>query len=245
MARAHDEPPASGASPGAASGGTVRRRAIVLAVLVAGLVVVASWGRFHGWLLSFLPTAEALIRERPVLGASVFVLFAAASAMLAFVSSAVIVPVGVYVWGKGISMMLLLLGWVLGGILAYAIGRYLGRPAVKMLSSNPMIEQYGDRLSGTAPFGLVLLFQGALPSEVPGYVLGLLRYHFWKYLAALSLTELPYSAATIYLGESFLQRRIGVLIGVGAIMVVFSGWALHLLHRRFQEYRRSDVYPGS
>jgi uncharacterized membrane protein YdjX (TVP38/TMEM64 family) len=217
---------------------TVRRRAIILGLLVAGLVVVASSAQLHGWLVGFLPQAEALVRNRPVLGVTVFVLFAAASAMLAFVSSALIVPVGVYVWGKAISTVLLLFGWVLGGVVAYAIGRYLGRPAVKAITSNPMLDRYADRVSVKAPFGLVLLFQAALPSEVPGYVLGLIRYSFWKYLGALSLTELPYSVATIYLGAGFVERRITLLIVVGTLMVGFSGWALHALHRRFREQQR-------
>lgn len=208
----------------------------MLGLLIALLVVAASSSRLHGWLVGFLPTAEALIRDRPALGVSIFVLFAALSAMLAFVSSAVIVPVGVYVWGKGISMMLLLTGWVLGGIVAYVIGRYLGRPAVHALTSAPELERYVDRVSRSAPFELVLLFQMAMPSEIPGYLLGLVRYQFWKYLVALVLTELPYSAATVYLGAGFVERRISLLVGVGAMMVVVSGWALHMLHRRFREH---------
>jgi uncharacterized membrane protein YdjX (TVP38/TMEM64 family) len=111
------------------------RRAIGFAIVLLGLVVLASSSWLHGQLVGLLPAAEAVIRESPVLGASVFVAFAALSAMLAFVSSAVIVPVGVYVWGTGISGMLLLLGWVLGGVTAYTIGRYLGRPAVQALVS--------------------------------------------------------------------------------------------------------------
>jgi len=207
----------------------------LIGLLVAGLVVVASFSSVHGWLVGFLPTAEALIRNQPILGASVFVLFAAASAMLAFVSSAVIVPVGVYVWGKGISLVLLLVGWVFGGVLAYAISRYLGRPVVEMLIPASVLEPYLARFSRTAPFGLVLLFQMALPSEVPGYLLGLVRYDFWKYLAALALAELPYAVATIYIGASFVERRIVPLVGIGAVVAVFSGWALHRLHGRFRE----------
>jgi uncharacterized membrane protein YdjX (TVP38/TMEM64 family) len=217
---------------------TVKRRAVILGLLMAGLVVIASSAQLHGWLVGFLPEAEALIRSRPVLGVTVFVLFAAASAMLAFVSSALIVPVGVYVWGKGVSTLLLFFGWILGGVVAYAIGRYLGRPAVKAITSNPLLDRYADRVSAKAPFGLVLLFQAALPSEVPGYVLGLIRYSFWKYLGVLSLTELPYSVATIYLGVGFVERRITLLIVLGAVMVAFSGWALHALHRRFREQQR-------
>lgn len=213
------------------------RRALLLGLALAVLVIAASSRQIHGWLVAFLPTAEMLIRDRPIVGVTVFVLFAAVSAMLAFVSSAVIVPVGVYVWGTGISIVLLLIGWVLGGVSAYAIGRYLGRPAVQALTSLPVLDRYADRFSRTAPFPLVLLFQAAMPSEVPGYLLGLARYSFRKYLVALTLTELPYSVATVYLGEGFIERRIWLLIVVGSAVVVVSGWMLHLLHRRFSEIR--------
>jgi uncharacterized membrane protein YdjX (TVP38/TMEM64 family) len=214
-----------------------RRRAFVIVVLVAGLALVVSSAELHAWLMGFLPTAEVIIRGRPVLGASIFVLFAALAAMLAFVSSAVIVPVGIYVWGTTVSMILLWVGWILGGVCAYTISRYFGRPVVKALTSGATLAHYEHRISHRAPFGLVLLFQIALPSEVPGYLLGLMRYHFGKYLGALALAELPYAVATIYLGASFIERRTHMLIGVGAAVAAFSGWALYTLQRRISEKR--------
>jgi uncharacterized membrane protein YdjX (TVP38/TMEM64 family) len=200
-------------------------------LLAVGLALIAS-SDLHAWLIGLLPTAEAMIRARPILGALVFVVAAALSAMLAFVSSAVIVPVGIYVWGKAISMLLLWVGWILGGVCAYTIGRYLGRPVVNALASGPLLERYEHSISRRAPFGFVLMFQTALPSEIPGYLLGLARYHFWKYLAALALAELPYTVATIYLGASFIERRMYMLVGVAAAVGCFSAWSLYSLHRR-------------
>jgi uncharacterized membrane protein YdjX (TVP38/TMEM64 family) len=204
---------------------------------VLALVVLASSAQLHGWLVAFLPSVESLIRAQPLLGATVFVVFAALSAMLAFVSSAVIVPVGIFVWGKGVSMGLLLLGWVLGGVCAYALSRSLGRAAARTLVPAATLERYESRVSRQAPFGLVLLFQLAVPSEIPGYLLGLARYDFRKYLAAVTLAELPYAVATVYLGESFLERRFLVMILVGAAITAFSGWTLALLHRRLRAPR--------
>ena len=66
-------------------------------------------------------------------------LLATASAMLAFLSSAIIVPIGVYAWGSVNCFLLLWIGWLLGGVLTYAIGYTLGRPVavrVQSLSSN-------------------------------------------------------------------------------------------------------------
>jgi uncharacterized membrane protein YdjX (TVP38/TMEM64 family) len=212
-------------------------RALVVLLLIAGLVLLASSDQLHAWLIELLSKAESIIRARPVLGMLIFTLLAAASAMLAFFSSAIIIPVGVYVWGEATSMLLLWIGWIMGGVFAYTISRYLGRPVVNALSSGPALEQYEHRVSRQAPFGLVLLFQLALPSELPGYLLGIVRYPFWKYLGALALAELPYAVANIYLGTSFIERRIYPLIGMAVALAAFSGWALYTLHRRFSEKR--------
>jgi len=220
------------------------RRALVIVLLAVALAFVASSAELHEWLIGFLPAAEAVIRERPVLGVSIFVLYAALSAMLAFVSSAVIVPVSVYVWGRGFSMLLLWVGWILGGAFAYAISRYFGRTVVNALRAGPALERYETRISQRAPFGLVLLFQLAVPSEVPGYLLGLVRYPFWKYLGALALAELPYAAVTVYVGDSFLERRTYTLIGVGAAVAAFSAWALYTLHRIVSRIRSPDGPTG-
>ncbi|MBI3934615.1 MAG: VTT domain-containing protein [Acidobacteria bacterium] len=214
---------------------SAKRRVFVFGLLAAGLALVASLEGLHSWLMGFLPTAETIIRGRPVLGVLLFVVFAALSAMLAFVSSAVIVPLGVYVWGKTTSLLLLWMGWILGGICAYTLSRYLGRPVVKALSPGSAFERYENFVSHRAAFGLVLLFQLALPSEVPGYLLGFVRYHFWKYLGALALAELPYAVATIYLGASFLERQVYLLVGVGLAVAILSGWSLYTLHRRISE----------
>jgi uncharacterized membrane protein YdjX (TVP38/TMEM64 family) len=216
-----------------------RQRVWAFVTLFGVILVILSSEELHAWLLGFLPTVEAIIRGRPILGVIFFLLFAALSAMLAFVSSAVIVPVGIYVWGSFPSLVLLWLGWILGGVLAYSLSRYLGRPVVKALGPGPAFERYENRISRHASFGLVLLFQLAMPSEVPGYLLGLAGYNFWKYIAALALAELPYALATVYLGSSFLERRLGALIGVGVAVATFSGWALYTLHRRVNTKRLS------
>ena len=205
---------------------------MVIILLAVALALVTSFAELHAWLISLLPAAEAIIREQVVLGVVVFVVFAALSAMLAFVSSAVIVPVGVFVWGKAASLLLLWVGWILGGITAYTLSRYFGRAVVHALLPRTVIERYENLIPRRASFGFVLLMQLALPSEVPGYLLGLTRYHFWRYITALALAELPYAVATIYLGAGFIERRTYLLIGVGIAVAVFGGVALHALHRQ-------------
>ncbi|RPH55992.1 TVP38/TMEM64 family protein [bacterium] len=211
------------------------KRWLILLLLVVALAFAASSDGLHSLLLRFVAVAAELMTERPVLGAGLFVLFAAVSAMVAFFSSAVLVPVAVYMWGNALCLLALWAGWTLGGMASYGIGRSLGRPVVKSLLSASTLSRYEDRISGRTPFGHVLLLQLALPSEVPGYLLGLARYPFWKYLAALMLSELPYAVGTVYLGASFLDRRLPVLLGVGAAGALLMALAFRALQRRLRE----------
>jgi uncharacterized membrane protein YdjX (TVP38/TMEM64 family) len=207
-------------------------RALALILFVLALALVATVDAVHAAVSDLLAAAAAIIEAHPVLGTTLFVIFSAISAMLAFVSSAVLVPVAVYTWGEPLSMLLLWVGWILGGMSAYAVGRVLGRPVVASLASDAALNRYERQVSAHAPFGLVLLFQIALPSELPGYLLGLVRYDFARYLLALAIAEAPYAVVTVYLGATFLERRPAILISVGAGVLAFSAIAFLLLRKR-------------
>ena len=211
---------------------TTPARALVFLVIVAVVAIVASLGALHDVLLRVVDETKGVIAQHPVLGALLFVLLAALSAMLAFVSSAVLVPVAVAVWGAALCAALLWGGWILGGLCAYGIGRWLGQSVVARLTSRQTLAHYQDRLSKRAPFGLVLLFQLALPSEIPGYVLGMANYSLARYLLALAIAELPYVIGTVFLGTSLLQRRMPLLLSVGAASILFSVWAWRSLQQR-------------
>jgi uncharacterized membrane protein YdjX (TVP38/TMEM64 family) len=210
----------------------LRARALLLVIVVVVLAIIASHGAVHAALLRLLGLAEGAIAGHPVLGAVVFIVLAAVSAMLAFVSSAVLVPPAVYVWGASLTALLLWCGWILGGICAYSIGRGLGQPVVRRLTSRETLARYQDRLSKHTPFGLVFLFQLALPSEIPGYALGMANYPLTRYLVALAMAELPYVVGTVFLGEGLVQRRMTLLLTVGAASVLFSLIAWRVLQRR-------------
>jgi uncharacterized membrane protein YdjX (TVP38/TMEM64 family) len=209
----------------------VWRRAALLALLCGALAAVVTSEGLHAALLDVLAASSDIISRYPVRGALLFVLLAAVSAMLAFVSIAVVVPVAVYVWGEPFSMMLLWTGWVVGGIFSYAVARYFGRPFVRWLTTDAALDRVDRGIRPDTGFLRILLFQLALPSEVPGYVLGLARYPFHRFLFALAIAELPYTAATVYLGAGFVSARAGLLLAVGLCVAILSIGAFYLLRR--------------
>jgi uncharacterized membrane protein YdjX (TVP38/TMEM64 family) len=192
----------------------------------------------HAWLLSQFAAAEGLIRQQQAWGMVVFVALAALSAMIAFVSSAVLIPVAVYVWGPWVCFVLLWAGWFLGGLAAYAIGRYLGRPMVHRLVRPAALErQERWARSRRSLIGIVLL-QLAIPSDLAGYVFGLIRCPFLPFVGALALAELPYALGAVYLGVSFVQRRILPLLLLGLAGALLSVFALQAYHRHVGAAKR-------
>ena len=113
-----------------------RRRVALLAAACVVLAAVALSSAVHGLLLHLLGATESIIERHALLGAVTFVVLAAVSAMLAFISVAVLVPAAVYAWGAPTSIGLLWLGWIPGyvlGLVRYPVARYLLALAVAEL----------------------------------------------------------------------------------------------------------------
>jgi uncharacterized membrane protein YdjX (TVP38/TMEM64 family) len=211
-----------------------RRVALLLASCIV-LAAVASSSGLREALLNLLGATESIIERHALLGAVIFVFVAAVSAMLAFVSVAVIVPAAVFTWGTPASIGLLWLGWILGGVASYAVGKYLGRRAVHWLTAERMLRRLEDQLSPRTPVWAIALLQLALPSEIPGYVLGLVRYPLSRYLLALAAAELPFTIATVYLGGSLVAGRSGLILAIGSTLALGTLCAVYAARRLMTE----------
>ena len=200
----------------------LRRHIVTVGLLIVAAGLISGSETLHDKADALIVWAESVIELSPHIGMAVFVLIAMLSAMLAFFSSAVFVPVAVYTWGAGVTFILLWAGWLLGGVVSFCIGRFLGRRVAAILIGEEKLAGWQSQLTQRSRFIHILLFQAVLPSEIPGYVLGILRYRFSLYLTALAITELPYVIGVIYLGESFLRGEGTIIIVLGIAVVVLG-----------------------
>jgi uncharacterized membrane protein YdjX (TVP38/TMEM64 family) len=207
-------------------------RAVVVALICLSLALLLSVDEVYDLLQRALSAAEPLIAGHPYLGAAVFVLLAAVSAILAFFSSALLLPQAVFAWGTTVTLVLLWLGWLVGGICTYALGRGLRKPGGKTPKAPSQFGFYVQHVPGDVTFALALLLCLALPSEVPGYLCGYLGVRLRTYLGALALAELPYAAGAVLLGDGVVNRQIGWLVTFGLLGAALSLYALRVLHER-------------
>lgn len=217
----------------------LRRHLTIVGMLIIVVGLVAASDTLHDRTEAVIFWTENIISEAPFFGMLVFILLAMLSAMVAFFSSALLAPIAVYAWGKAGCFVLLWCGWFLGGIASFCIGRFFGRSIVSMIIGEEKMAGWESQVTERSRFIHILFFQATVPSEIPGYVLGILRYRFTYYLAALGITELPYALATVYLGESFLEGRsiVFILVGLGAIVLAAF---LYQIHRRLVEQSEPD-----
>lgn len=220
---------------------TASRRIGIGVVLAAVVILILMSEGGHRLVRTVLEDAQRLAAARPVAAMLLIVLFSALAAMLAFVSSWVIVPFAVFTWGPVVALALLWIGWFLGGAATYAVGRFVGRPAVRWLVRGDSLARYEQRFVRHMPFYVVLLVQLALPSEIPGYLLGIVRYSFVRYLTALGLVELVYAVMTVYLGEGLVQRRLVPVLSGLTLLTLVTLAAAYALRGRLEAQRRSST----
>ena len=207
------------------------RHLVSVGIVIVIVGIVAASSTLHNYADVLIVWVEGLIAEQPYLGMAAFVAMAMLSAMVAFFSSAIFAPVAIYAWGNVTTFILLWSGWLLGGIASFCIGRFLGRRVAATLIGEEKIAGWQSQLDQRSRFVHVLLFQAVVPSEIPGYVLGILRYRFLLYLLALAITELPYVIGVVYLGDHFLQgESLGILL-LGIAIVAFGVLLLWLRGR--------------
>jgi uncharacterized membrane protein YdjX (TVP38/TMEM64 family) len=206
---------------------------IVVGVAIAAMLTLPV--PLHQHIVDFIAQAEPVIARSPVLGAIVFVLLTAATGILVFFSSLLLVPVGVQVWGTTGCFLLLWCGWLLGGAVTYVIGRYLGRPAVDRMLSSGRVAFYEQRVPRIDSYTTSVLAQLALPSDISGYFFGMLKIPARIYLGGLMVAELPYALGTVFLGAAFVDRQYHLMLWVAALGLLVLAFVLR--QRRMRNKR--------
>jgi uncharacterized membrane protein YdjX (TVP38/TMEM64 family) len=129
-----------------------------------------------------------------------------------------------FAYGFWPALLLVQSGWVLSGLLCWAIGRRAARPLLQRLLG----ERRFERAERTVERGgLTLLLSVRLVPIVPfslvSYAAGAARVPIWRFTWTTAVGYLPITAIAVYLGtrlEDFSFRDPLVLAGIGALLAL-------------------------
>lgn len=192
----------------------------ILVILAIFIVVFFAFVLFQSDFSNIENIVNLYIIESGTSGVLVFILFAAFSTVISMFSSLPAVPFAVLAWGKALTFVFLITGWVIGSLVSYVLGRYGLYLIFKRSVFLKKVEAYQQKLSENSEFILVVLFRLALPSEITGLVLGGLRYNFTKYLLATLISEIPFAIVAVYASGALIFSDIKGLLLWGALGVV-------------------------
>lgn len=212
----------------------------ILLILVAIFIFAISF-QIQSFVEVSFTTLKNFIELHLVSGLLIFIGLSALSAMLSPFSVVPFIPAAILVWGPVSTMGIILLGWVLGGMVSFALARYLGRPILRKFMSFEVIDRYLKQLPEKLEFELIMVFRLALPSEIPGYTIGLTQFPFQKYLLATILSEIPFAVISVYASEAFLEKQYIPLVMWIIVATLIIGIMFNVLRKLLKHYRETRV----
>ena len=199
------------------------------------LIIAVIWYSIYAkndvyeWIGSFGP----YLKESQF-GMAVFILLAALSAMLSPFSSAPLIPIALVIWGPVLTAIMLLAGWTIGGMLAYFIGWKFGYAIAIKFVAREKIDKWSMVIKNKFSIFLLFVFRLMTPSET-GYVFGVFRYPFWKYLLITFLSELPYAFGLSFAGEAIISREHEILVALGIASIFMIAIFYRIYNKEFRK----------
>lgn len=217
-------------------GGTHLSRQRVAGLLFLLFMALVFWSSaaLQANFFDSLGMLQKFSEQNVLLAGSIFLLLAILSSLISPFSSVPLIPLAIAIFGNVVTFCLLIIGWMIGSIAAYFIGYSVGHHFFRTFFSFEKLERYRRRFSEHAQFVLVLLFRLAVPAEITGYTLGIVRYSFRKYVLAVFLSELPFALISVYSGWALLEKNFGYLALILSLGLLFVTVLSYFFHKELE-----------
>jgi uncharacterized membrane protein YdjX (TVP38/TMEM64 family) len=129
---------------------------------------------------------------------------------------------GGFVYGFWGGLLLVHVGWIAQGIVAWIVGREIARPALRRLVGGKRFDD-AERLvdHGGIPLLLAMRLIPIVPFSLFSYVAGAARVPLWRFTWTTAVGYLPITALFIYLGSRLdsLSPTDPLLLGGAALLI--------------------------
>lgn len=193
-------------------------RQVGSALLVLGLFVASDYlsAQYAPQLVS------STVTHGPT-GLVAFVLLTTLAEVVAPLSALPLLPAAVRVWSPLTTILLGVLGWTMGALIAFLLARHVGRPLVRRLVDVQLLNRFEGYLPRQHLFTAVILMRLLLPTDLVSYALGLFTsMPLGHYLAASTIGIT--GSAFLYVGAATLPLPLQVIAGLFLLLIFVLAW---------------------
>lgn len=161
---------------------------------------------------------ESLIGEG-ITGIIIYLAIITLEIVFAPISVAPLIPIASAIWGWQISGLLSLIGWTVGSLVAFQIGKKYGTPLIEKKEYFKKIRKFESVIPQRNKFLGIVLLRLTIPFDIISYAIGIFTQIDWKkYTLATFIGYAPMAFGLAYLGTFELKYQI-LLILVGIVII--------------------------
>lgn len=166
---------------------------------------------------------QAIVSDDSAFGMAAYVALTAVAVVVAPVSTLPLLPLASGIWGWVLAGVLSIIGWTIGGQIAFLFARRFGKPFLRRIISLEKLEKYEKRIPEENMFWTVLFLRMAVPVDVLSYALGLFsRMKSVPYFFATLIGVTPFAFVFAYAGTlPFLYQMEALGLALFIMFVVF------------------------
>lgn len=208
---------------------------IIISLLVIGLIILGLYFLFKylGWTNLTKEELQAKIASTGVFAPIVFIVASFLQVTFIPIPSSVTIIVGNYLFGFWLSFLYSYIGIILGSILAFYLGRWIGRPFVNwVVGDSKAVDEYLIKMKNKENVILFFMFLLPLfPDDALCSLAGILPISFLTFLFMQLLTRATSILGTLFFmsGEIIHYDALGISIIV--IVCILALVAFYLSYK--------------
>lgn len=208
---------------------------IIISLLVIGLIILGLYFLFKylGWTNLTKEELQAKIASTGVFAPIVFIVASFLQVTFIPIPSSVTIIVGNYLFGFWLSFLYSYIGIIFGSILAFYLGRWLGRPFVNwVVGDSKAVDEYLIKMKNKEKVILFFMFLLPLfPDDALCSLAGILPISFLTFLFMQLLTRATSILGTLFFmsGEIIHYDTLGISIIV--IVCILALVAFYLSYK--------------
>jgi uncharacterized membrane protein YdjX (TVP38/TMEM64 family) len=192
---------------------------LITVIVLLGIFIISSYlaRKYQDELVQYIDSSNIVIEL------ATYLLFTIVATVIAPISNLPLIPILANTWGSFVAGVLTIIGWSVGGLLAFLIAKKYGQPIVSKFASEESLKKIKTILPQRSEhaFWSIVLLRIIVPTDVLSYGLGLFtNVKTRTFFFATLIGEIPAAMIFAYTGTWTIKYQI-IILGAGLALILY------------------------